>query len=244
MSTSPAPPAVPTPEHPVRIWADPDPDPSRLLWLVKWLLLIPHYFILLILWVAVGFVTIVAFFAILFTKHYPMGMFQFTVGVLRWSWRVSYYGYSALGTDRYPPFRLDDDPGYPAHLEVAYPYDLSRGLVLVKWWLLAIPHYLIVGILLGNGSQRVTLSNGETEWISAGPGLIPLLVLFAAVIVAFTTHYPRPLHALVVGLNRWVMRVGTYALLLTDVYPPMRLDQGADEPGPVVAQQPAPPPGE
>ena len=59
----------------------------------------------------------------------------------------AYYAYGALGTDRYPPFTLGAAPDYPATLDVAYPEHLSRGLVLVKWWLLALPHYLIVAVL-------------------------------------------------------------------------------------------------
>ncbi|MFD3356474.1 DUF4389 domain-containing protein [Streptomyces fradiae] len=210
----------PTAYWPVRVRGVLDHPLSRWLWLVKWILALPHYIVLVFLWIAFFLVCVVAFFAVLFTERYPRPLFDFNAGVLRWTWRVSYYAYGALATDRYPPFSLGLEPGYPATLEIAYPERLSRSLVLVKWWLLAIPHYLVLGFFLGGGAH-------------AGPwsgGLIALLALIAAVALAFTGTYPRDLHALVVGLNRWVLRVAAYAALMTDAYPPFRLDQGGEEP--------------
>src|SRR3712207_9573060 len=93
--------------YPVRVDAVLDPSTSRWLWLVKWLLLIPHYVVLVFLWLAYFVVTVIAFFAILVTARYPRGLFDFNVGVLRWTWRGPHYGYNALGTARYPPFTLD-----------------------------------------------------------------------------------------------------------------------------------------
>ena len=205
---------------------------SRWLWLVKWLLLIPHYIVLVFLWLAFVLVTVVAFFAILFTARYPRSLFAFNLGVLRWSWRVSYYGYSALATDRYPPFSLGEEPDYPATLDIAYPQRLSRGLALVKWWLLSIPHYLVLAFIVGGATYTVTTATGTTTtWETAGGGgLLPLLVLFSGVALLFAARYPRGLHDLVTGLNRWVFRVIAYAALMTDAYPPFRLDQGGADP--------------
>jgi hypothetical protein len=229
--------------HPVRVEGRLDPQVSRWLWLVKWLLAIPHFIVLFFLFIAFVLLTIVAFFAILFTGRYPRSIFDFNVGVLRWAWRVAFYSYGALGTDRYPPFTLAPVPEYPASVEVPYPEQLSRGRVLVKWWLLAIPHYLVLGVLLGGGGFAWKGWDGDgDEWRGGGgPGLILLLVIFAAIALLFTTRYPRGIFDFVLGLDRWVLRVVTYATLMTDVYPPFRLDQGGEEPG-ASAPEAAPPP--
>ncbi len=214
------------PSSAVRIEGRLDAELSRWLWLVKWLLAIPHFIVLAFLWIAFVVLSVVAFFAILFTGRYPRGIFEFNLGVLRWTWRVSFYSYGALGTDRYPPFTLGEARDYPATLDVAYPGELSRGLVLVKWWLLAIPHYLVVGVFVGGG--WAAWEAGDGRW-GAGPGLIGLLVLFAGVALLFLARYPRGLFDFVLGLDRWVARVAAYAALMTDDYPPFRLDQGGEE---------------
>jgi hypothetical protein len=203
-------------------------QPSRWLWLVKWLLLIPHYVVLAFLWVAFVIVTVIAFFAILFTTRYPRSLFDFNVGVLRWSWRVSYYGYTALATDRYPPFTLADVADYPARLEVGHPPQLNRWLPLVKW-LLAVPHYLLVGALAGSGYAAGSMDDDRGFTYSA-PSVIGASVLIAAVALLFTARYPIGLYDLVVGVNRWSYRLVAYLALMTDRYPPLRLDQGGDDP--------------
>lgn len=227
-SYAPTPPS--TTPYPVHVEAVDEPTVSRWLWLVKWFLAIPHYVVLAFLWAAFVVLSVVALFAILVTGRYPRAIFDFNVGVLRWWWRVTYYSYGALATDQYPPFTLAEDPSYPAHLEIDYPDHLSRGLALVKWWLLAIPHYLVVGILVGSGATIAWQTDGDARWVLGG-GLVGLLALVAAVMLAVTGAYPRPLYDLLLGLNRWVLRVTAYAGLMTDQYPPFRLDQGPHEPG-------------
>jgi Domain of unknown function (DUF4389) len=218
----------PVPHYPVRVGAELEPRLSRWLWLVKWLLAIPHYIVLVLLWIAFIVVSVIAFFAILFAGRYPRTLFAFNVGVIRWSWRVAYYSYGVLGTDRYPPFSLKDVPDYPARLDVEYPEHLSRGLVLVKWWLLAIPHYLVVGLF--SGGLWAATSQADSSGDRAGGGLISLLVLFAAISLLFRNRYPRGIFDFVLGMQRWSFRVIAYAALMTDAYPPFRLDQGGEDP--------------
>ncbi len=196
--------------YPITLKGELTIPPARGWWLIKWLLAIPHYFVLCFLWIAFLVVCIISFFAILFTGKHPKGLFNFKVGVLRWSWRVGFYSYQALGTDKYPPFSLDPDPNYPADLDIQYPEKLSRGLIWVKWWLLAIPHYFVVGFLQGGLGYR----NG---------GLIIILAIIAAIALLFTGKYPKDIFKLVIGMNRWSYRVMAYVTLMTDAYPPFRL---------------------
>ena len=223
-------PAAGRPVYPAALYGALDPGLSRWLWLVKWLLAIPHYFLLFFLWFAFVVTTIAAGFAILFTGRYPRSLFHFNVGVARWNWRVAFYAYSALGTDRYPPFTLAP-ASYPADFDVAYPEHLANGLVLVKWWLLAIPHLLIVSAFSNAAIWWGAGGNWDGNYAgAAGPSLLGLLVLIAAVILLFTGRYRRSLFDLVMGINRWIYRVLAYTALMRDEYPPFRLDQGPSEP--------------
>ena len=197
--------------YPVTLIGELTIPPARGWWLIKWLLAIPHVIVLAFLWVAFVFVWIIAFFAIVFTGRFPRGLFDFNVGVLRWSWRVEFYTYWALGTDKYPPFTLKS-VDYPADLQVEYPEKLSRGLVWIKWWLLAIPHYIVVSFFQLGGNRR-----------NNSLGLVNFLAIFAGFGLLFTGKYPESIFKLVIGLNRWSYRFCAYVALMTDQYPPFRL---------------------
>jgi hypothetical protein len=225
--------------YPVAVHGELDPQVGRWLWLVKWLLAIPHYIVLALLWIALWVLTVVAFFAILFTGRYPRGIFDFNVGVLRWTWRVLFYSYWALGTDRYPPFTLADVEDYPASLHVDYPERLSHWLPFVKW-LLAIPHLILVGLFVGGWGWGWDW--GGESWGLGIAGLVGILVFIAAVVLLFTGRYPRSIFDFVLGLDRWVWRVAAYMSLMRDEYPPFRLDMGPAEPAqPLEPGQPGQP---
>ena len=217
---------------PVALDARLDEPLSRWMWLVKWFLAIPHFFLLGFLWIAFSVVCVVAFFAILFTGRYPRGLFDFNLGVLQWSWRVSYYCSSGgLGTDRYPPFSLGPEPDYPARLDIAYPARLSRGLVLVKWWLLAIPHYIIVGLLVGGGRGPGTATDAPATRTST-------CSVEASSACSSSSPGSRSSSPAATRGRSSTSSSGSTAgstassptsTLMTDVYPPFQLDEGGPE---------------
>lgn len=214
---------TPTP-YPVRLEGELQPELSRGLWLVKWLLLVPHLIALSFLWCAFVVLTLVACIKQLRGGRYPRRIFDFNLGVLRWTWRVNFYGYGALGTDRYPPFTLGAAPEYPARLEIDYPDDQVAGRRLLSAWLAGLPQYLIAGILGGGAGVAWAAEH------SIFTGLIGIFVLVAAVALTFNGDYPQRIFDYVIGLNRWVIRVVAYGALMTTAYPPFVLDRGEREP--------------
>jgi hypothetical protein len=215
----------------LRLNGELDPQLSRWLWLVKMILALPHFVILAALWVAFIVVTVIAWFAILVTGRYPRALFDFNVGVLRWNWRVGFYVHAALGTDRYPPFSIASGD-YPATLEIVYPEQLSRGLIFVKW-LLAIPHLVVVGLLVADimlyPIPALNQLSGDLQ-VAGGYSIINLLVVIAGFFLLVTGTHPRGLFDFLMGLNRWIYRTLSYVALMTDEYPPFRIDAGATEP--------------
>ena len=181
--------------------------PSHRLWLVKWCVLAaPHYPILILLYLVYPLLTIVAGVAILFTGRYPRPIFEFNVGVLRWSWRVMNYRFPMNTTDKSPPFSLAARDDYPGDLEVDYPERLSRWAVLVKWWLLGLPQILLC-------------------W--AMEPLLQLLCVTNAVWLLCKGTIHRGMFDFLMGMVRWRYRVAVYVSLMRDEYPPFQLDLGS-----------------
>ena len=171
---------------------------SRWLVFVKWLLAVPHWIILYALMAVAQAITVIAWFAILFTGRYPKGLFDFVVGIYRWQYNV--YAYVLLLRDEYPPFSLSAGQ-YPLTFDIEYPERLSRLLIFVKW-LLLIPHLIVILFL----------------------GIVYMVTLVIAwFAILFTGRYPKGMFDFAVGLLRWGARINAYYMLMRDDYPPFSL---------------------
>jgi uncharacterized protein DUF4389 len=197
---APPPSAVMPSDYPVAFDVEYPEGLSRWKIFVKWILAIPHFIIVYLLLAVAGVLEFIAFFAVLFTKRWPRGLFDFTVQIYRWTANVYAYALT-LQRDEYPPFSGDAGQ-YPLTLEVEYREDLSRWMIFVKW-ILAIPHYIVLAFL------------------GLAASVVVLIAFFA---ILFTGRYPRGLFDFVVGVARWWFRVQAYAFwFMTDRYPPFSL---------------------
>src|SRR6266540_1409024 len=183
--------------YPVRFDVEYPERLSRWMIFVKWLLAIPHFIIVYLLQIVNSVLILIGFFAVLFTKKWPRGLFDFSVQINRWTDNVIVYSL-LLMRDEYPPF--SGEPGeYPLALEIDYDENLSRWMIFVKW-LLVLPHVIVLAFL------------------SIGAFFAVLFAFFA---ILFTGRYPRGLFDFVVGTYRWLTRVSAYAAwFMTDRYPP------------------------
>ena len=159
----------------------------------------PHYLVLFFVGIAAWLGLFVAWWAIVFTRRYPAGIFNFVLGTLRWTARVN--GYTYLMTEQYPPFSLDDVP-YPIRLQVEYPAGgISRWRPFLQY-IMAIPHILVLYFL----------------WAAAFLGLV--VAWFS---ILFTRNYPPGIFNFIAGVQRWTLRVQAFVLLMTEQYPPFSL---------------------
>ena len=175
-----------------------------------WLyILIPHAFVLLFLGLWGAILQFVAFWVILFTGRYPQSMFEYQVGLLKWTVRLSARLYNL--SDGYPAFGIKstDDK---TDLEIPYPEKVSRGLVLLRLFLgifyVYLPHMFLLyfrAIFVG------------------------ILIFLAWWVVLFTAKYPDFMFDWVTGQLRWQIRVTVYMQYMTDTYPPFTGDELPDE---------------
>jgi hypothetical protein len=174
--------------------------------LVQWLLAIPHFAILYGLQLVARAAAIISWFAILFTGKLPEGLANIVGLYIRYNNRAS--AYAGFLREEYPPFVFDPvapDPGMYPPVRTGFAPELeNRNRVTVGFRLiLAIPQLIVVAVL----------------------GIAALLVwLISFFAVLFTGRWPEGLRTFVVGYMRWVTRVEAYVGLLTDAYPPFRLD--------------------
>jgi len=198
-------------DYPVTLTVDYPDRLSRGMLLLKvllgWLYVgIPHGFVLYFYGIVVGIVTFIAFWAVLFTGRFPIGMYDFVVAYMRWNLNVS--AYMGFLTDEYPPFSGDEGEAYPVKWSVEYPDRLSRGMVLLKvlfgWLYVGIPHGVALMLY----------------------GIAVAIVMFIAFwAILFAGKFPRGMYDFVVGYWRWILNVQAYMGLLIDDYPPFSGEQ-------------------
>lgn len=199
MTAIPAGYAVPGGGYPVGLDVDPPEAQSRLTVFFRLLMVIPHLIVIYFLNIGLGVVTLIAWFAILFTGKYPAGLATFSSGVQQWMARVMGYEYLLSGV--YPPFALGE-AAYPVRLSIDAQVE-GRNRVTVFFRIFMIIPHAIVLYLLGIAAAVVLL-----------------IAWFAAL---FTGSVPAGMHNFLAGVLRWTTRVTAYAHLLTDQYPPFSL---------------------
>ena len=170
---------------------------SRFLPLIKWLLVLPHALVVGVLGFASSIVGLIGLVAVLFTGKWPRGMFDFVVGVLRWSMRVN--AYALLMVDDYPPFTMDEDPAYPARIAVPYPEDGIANWRAIAHVFMAIPYFIWMFFL------------------AIGAAVVGFIAFFA---ILFTREYPAGMFNFVESVLRRQLRIGAYTYAMTERYPP------------------------
>ena len=162
---------------------------------------LPHAFLLFFVGIWGLILNFVAFITVVFTGEYPKSIFEFQVQLMRWKLRVKARIYNL--SDGYPSFGLSGTDEEYTHLEVPYPEQISRSLVLLRFFFgvifVGIPHGFVLYFRVLIGS---------------------FISFFAWFVVLFTGEYPKSWHRFIVGTIRWQFRVGIYLAYLSDDYPP------------------------
>jgi hypothetical protein len=187
--------------YPVQVEAEQQAEYSRFLPLIKWLLLLPHYVALFFLGIGAMVVAFIAFFATLFTGRYPRGMWDYMVGVQRWSLRI--LAYHQLITDKYPPFTLEEQPDDTVRLRAEYPETVERWRPLLTW-LLVIPYAIVAYLIL-------IVAN-----------ICSIIAFFT---ILFTKKIPEGVFDVIRIAYVWQIRAGFYMYWMSTEYPPFEWDE-------------------
>lgn len=188
------------PAYPIGLEVDDATPQSRLTVLFRMFMIIPHVIILEFIGVAVSVVTLLAWFAILFTGKYPAGLMTFAINAMHWQTRYS--GYAFLLTGAYPPFAMGVDAAYPVRLIAEGQIEGRNRLTVFFRYFMLIPQILVLYFVL----------------IAAG-----VVLMISWLVALFTGSVPAGMHNFLAGTLRWQTRVGAYGSLLTDQYPPFSL---------------------
>lgn len=219
--------------YPLRVVMNRDENLSRWLWIIKGIMVIPHYIVMFFLAIPLILVIPIAWISVVVTGVYPKALWDYVVGVQRWSFRLSSYS-STLITDKYPPFTLQDDPEYPARYLPRYPEkgELSRLTVFFRL-ILAIPVLFLVGLLTINPNTWGYMQSPRQEFgfLANIISIMGLLSLAAGLSILITGKYSDGIFKWLSAFQRFSARVSAYVLFLVEPYPPIRLDAGEDEPG-------------
>ena len=190
------------PPHPVAFDVVYPERLSRLTTFFRLILVIPQLIVVYLLTIPLYILTIIAWFAILFTGRYPKAFFEFNTGITRWLSNVG--AYTALLRDEYPPFSMDAG-AYPLTLDIPYPERQSRFRLFVRG-ITILPNYIVFYFV-----QIAFFFTTFIAWWA----------------ILFTGRYPRGLHTFAVGVHRWQHRQFAYMVLLRDEYPPYSINADA-----------------
>lgn len=189
--------------YPIDYEADFNPTPNRWTTFFRLILAIP--------WMIVGafwgilfiFTHLFAWVAIVILGRYPDWLYNFNSGVVRYSIRTSAWIY--LQTDEWPPFSLDDDPGYPIRVNVAPRAERQSRLKAFFRWILVFP----VALILSYGTSYIQMLAGLVAWLT----------------IVFRGYMPEGIHNMLTYVNGFHARVLGYIAFLTDDYPPIGLEK-------------------
>lgn len=168
-------------------------------------IILPHLFVLIFLTIGLLFVNFLSFWIILFTGTFPRGMWNFTLGYLRWGLRLNARINNLC--DGYPAFGISATDAQTS-IELEYPEKSSRGSLLLRTF------FGFIYVLIPHGFCLFFLSIGAI-----------FVKMIAFWVVLFTGNYPKGMHDYMVGVERWGLRVNAYLFNLTDTYPPFSLHE-------------------